>query len=515
MENLGQGEGLNVFSGTDSVSRYFDPDNLPLLPLVEIPSKLNPLRNEKVRIYAKMLTAHPALNVKALPALNMLRNEPSAASKSVVEASSGSTVLSLAMAARALYGNDNVCAYVTNKKPSDQLRLLRLFGLKIALYGGLAQQEPHDPKGIMSRLRRLAKADENICYLGQYDNDQNWKSHERWTGRQIWKQIPKVNVFCTTVGTGGCITGTGLYLKSQNPSVKNVGVCNVFGDPTPGPRHFPGFESSNFPWRETIDDFEEVSSVASYGMSMQLCREGIVAGPSSGEGLCGLIQYLEKMRISGRLSELADPETGEISCVFICCDLPYQYLDGYFDRLPESQFPPILNQVLLGCDQDKYSESWILSTRQAARMLSCSNQRKQRLRECKRRSNQTRMADVRQRTFRTRFLDLRQREDFETEHIPQSMSSPLKSLTPAIRDLFGNPETLHMIWTGLQSKFIQGEKELSPKKLPIVILCYDGDTSQMATSILRAKGYTAFSVCGGFCALKRFTPTRKLGDGDE
>ena len=41
-----------------------------------------------------------------------------------------------------------------------------------ALYGGLAQQEPHDPKGIMSRLRRLAKADENICYLGQYDNDQ-------------------------------------------------------------------------------------------------------------------------------------------------------------------------------------------------------------------------------------------------------------------------------------------------------------------------------------------------------
>lgn len=81
---------------------------------------------------------------------------------------------------------------------------------------------------------------------------------------------------------------------------------------------------------------------------MQLCREGIVAGPSSGEGLCGLIQYLEKMRTSGRLSELAHPETGEISCVFICCDLPYQYLDGYFDRLPESQFPPILNQV---CDQ--------------------------------------------------------------------------------------------------------------------------------------------------------------------
>lgn len=64
-------------------------------------------------------------------AFNMLRQEPSAASKSIVEASSGSTVLSLAMAARALYGNDNVCAYVTNKKQPDQLRLLRLFGLKV------------------------------------------------------------------------------------------------------------------------------------------------------------------------------------------------------------------------------------------------------------------------------------------------------------------------------------------------------------------------------------------------
>ncbi|KAI4221782.1 MAG: hypothetical protein L6R36_006639 [Xanthoria steineri] len=341
-ENMGQGEELNVFSGADSVSRYFDPDNLPLLPLVEIPSRLNPLRNENVRIYAKMLTAHPALNVKALPALNMLRHEPSAASKSIVEASSGSTVLSLAMAARALYGHDNVCAYVTNKKQPDQLRLLRLFGLKVALYGGLAQQEPHDPKGIMSRLRRLAKADKSVCYLGQYDND----------------------------------------------------------------------------------------------------------------------------------------------------------------------------HILLSCDQDKYSESWTLSTRQATRMLSCSAQRKQRRRECKRRSYLARVEDGYKRKAGTRCLDLRQPEDFETEHIPQSMSSPLNGLTPAIPDLFGDPDTLHTIWTGLQTKFERSERLISPKSLPIVILCYDGDTSQVATSILRAKGHTAFSVCGGFSALRRVTPTRKLGDED-
>ena len=123
-------------------------------------------------------------------------------------------------------------------------------------------------------------------------------------------------------------------------------VCNVFGDPTPGPRHFPGFESSGFPWREIIDDFENISSVDSYNMSMQLYREGIIAGPSSGEALCGLIKYLGKLRISGKLSELSDVETGEASCVFICCDLPYQYMDNYFDKLKEDQFPPIINKVL-------------------------------------------------------------------------------------------------------------------------------------------------------------------------
>lgn len=122
-------------------------------------------------------------------------------------------------------------------------------------------------------------------------------------------------------------------------------VCNVFGDPTPGPRHFPGFESSQFPWRETIDTFETVASVNSYEKSMQLSREGIICGPSSGEGLCGLLDYLQKAKDSGKLQDLADEDTGEISCVFICCDLPYQYMDGYFQKLSEDKFPPIYNKV--------------------------------------------------------------------------------------------------------------------------------------------------------------------------
>jgi len=149
---------------------------------------LNPLRADGVRIFAKMLTALPAQNVKSLPgmqisylssslpstpfplargiknkgksgcsfnpsfifylhvtvstsnktpklicrnpALQMLRSQPQARHQTIVEASSGSTVLSLGILSRALWGHDDVHAYVTNKKHPDSLRLLKFFGLK-------------------------------------------------------------------------------------------------------------------------------------------------------------------------------------------------------------------------------------------------------------------------------------------------------------------------------------------------------------------------------------------------
>jgi hypothetical protein len=148
-EAMSEFQFLNLFKGEDSVIKYFNPDLQPPLPLIEIPTKLNPFRSDNVRIYAKMLTALPAQNVKVFPgmpystlprenycsysitALNMLLHEPTAATKSIVEASSGSTALSLGMAARVLWGNEDVCAHVTNKKHPDQLRILRFFGLKV------------------------------------------------------------------------------------------------------------------------------------------------------------------------------------------------------------------------------------------------------------------------------------------------------------------------------------------------------------------------------------------------
>ena len=58
---------LNVYSGPQALQNYFDPDAQPMLPLVELPAKLNPFLDDDVHIFAKMFTALPAQNVKALP----------------------------------------------------------------------------------------------------------------------------------------------------------------------------------------------------------------------------------------------------------------------------------------------------------------------------------------------------------------------------------------------------------------------------------------------------------------
>ena len=60
---------LNIFTGPDGIRKYYDPDDQPLLPLVELPERLNPFYNDNVRIYAKMMTMLPAHNVKALPGM--------------------------------------------------------------------------------------------------------------------------------------------------------------------------------------------------------------------------------------------------------------------------------------------------------------------------------------------------------------------------------------------------------------------------------------------------------------
>ena len=200
-----------------------------------------------------------------------------------------------------------------------------------------------DRGGIQSAAKMVLESD-GIVNPNQYENDDNWQAHIRWTGPQIYKQLPEINLLCAGMGTSGTMSGLATYFQQVKPSVLRLGVCTAPGDRVPGPRSYALLQPVTFPWRDTVDLIEEVGSEDSFAYSLDLCREGLVCGPSSGFNLKGLLQTLEKRKAAGSLSSIRG-EDGLIHCVFLCCDLPYQYIGEYFQNLGPEKFHPIHNEV--------------------------------------------------------------------------------------------------------------------------------------------------------------------------
>ncbi|KAL2866890.1 putative cysteine synthase B [Aspergillus lucknowensis] len=482
---------LNVYFGQDSLKKYFDPDSQPPLPLVELPEYLNPYYQDGVRIYAKMMTMHPANNVKAMPAMNMLQSEVvPGKTKTIIEYSSGSTVISMSMIARVMHGVHDTRAYLSNKTSEAKLRLMQFFGLNISLFGGPSQPEPYDERGGIQSARRMAVESDDILNPNQYENDKNWQSHIRWTGPQILKQLPEINVLCAGMGTSGTMTGLGTYFKQAKPSVMRLGVCTAPGDRVPGPRSFALMKPVEFPWKEAVDTIEEVNSYDSFSLSLDLCREGIVCGPSSGFNLQGLFQMLEKRKQAGTLSELAGTDSA-IHCVFLCCDLPYQYISEYFQKLGPEKFHPIQNENLTRVDLYRYDESWerspvVLFTHfyespkfRSQDLLSTLVLRPQ----CS-------------------VLDLRTATDFGSWHLPGSVNIPLQSLDSHTQKPFANPKVLEAQWLELEGVLKEQGVLTKLRNQHVLVICYHGDTARVATSVLRAQNIQADSLRGGYQALK-------------
>ncbi|KAE8355074.1 tryptophan synthase beta subunit-like PLP-dependent enzyme [Aspergillus coremiiformis] len=489
MTNLNE---RNVYFGPDALKKYFNPDCQPPLPLVELPEHLNPYYGDGVRIYAKMMTMHPANNVKAMPAMNMLESSVvPGKTDTIIEYSSGSTVISMSMIARVMHGIHDTRAFLSNKTSEAKLRLMQFFGLKLTLFGGPSQPEPYDDRGGIQRACRMALDSDSILNPNQYENDNNWKSHIRWTGPQIYKQIPEINVLCVGMGTSGTMTGLGTYFKETKPSVLRLGVCTAPGDRVPGPRSFALMKPVEFPWKSAVDVIEEVNSPDSFSLSLDLCRGGIVCGPSSGFNLKGLFQMLGKRKIAGTLPELAGPD-GSIHCVFLCCDLPYQYIGEYFQKLDSDKFHPIQNAGLAKVDLYRYDESWerspiVLFTHfyDVPAVLS-----------------QSLLSDIKLRP-QCCVLDLRTAADFALWCLPGSVNIPLHSLDSHTQKPFSDPKVLEAQWLELETMF--HDSSVVTSKLTthhLLVICYNGDTARVATSVLRAKGAAADSIRGGYQALK-------------
>jgi len=471
----------NVFSGENAVLNYLNPDNNPPVALVELPSALNPFKDDGVRIFAKLMNTLPLTNVKSLPSYNMLMEAKKRGElnevETIIENSSGNTVFSLAIIAR-LLGINSTKAVVSNEISPGKLKMLRLFGTEVIVNKEPICPDPSDKTSGIYKAKVWAN-ENNWLNAGQYDNFDNPKAHEKWTGKQIWEQMNSdISIFCAGLGTTGTMVGTGRYLKNQNKDIKNVGVVRLSNNPVPGPRTRNLLQEIAFDWENIVDEVEEVGTVDSYKVSLDLCRYGFVVGPSSGFALKGLYNYLDKIKKAGKLDSLKNKD-GQINCVFICCDSPFPYINEYFEYLDENEFPTIENQEFL---HDNFESSKKIQFSDVSEYEITINEAYEEVFEED--AKKTWKLLLESGSIQSKegviVVDIRDSDDFEHFHIPNAVNIEYGKLEE-------NPEN-----------YIN---QLHGKR--IMVVCYRGNSSKLATSILRNKGIEAYSVKGGMTEWSR------------
>ncbi len=282
-------------------------------PLVKI-NKLNP--NSKVTILAKLEYLNPGGSVKDRIAKAMIEGaEKSGKLKKggmIVEATSGNTGISLAMAAavkgyRAIFTQPN---WMSKKKAI----MLEALGAEVERCETAVAIE--DPRSYKSTAKRIAK--ENDAFLtDQYSNPDNPRAHYEGTGPEIWKDTDgKLDYIVIGIGTGGTATGTVKFLKEKNSKIKFVApdpIGSIYSG-KPSPFFIEGIGHVFMPENvhlDMVDEFVRLQSREAIEMAKKLTKqEGILAGPTSGAAMYAAIEIAKRLKEKATIVAVF-PDSGE------------------------------------------------------------------------------------------------------------------------------------------------------------------------------------------------------------
>lgn len=287
--------------------------NTPLLELVNF-EKAN---NLNAKIVAKLEYFNPAGSVKDRVANAMIADaeakgvlKPGA---TIIEPTSGNTGIGLAAVGSAK--GYHVILTMPETMSIERRKLVAAYGAEVVLTSGSAGM-----KGAIAKAEELEKSIENAVILGQFVNLANPKVHYDTTGPEIWEQTEgKVDIFVAGVGTGGTVSGTGEYLKAQNPNIKVVAVepatSPVLSEGKAGPHKIQGIGAGFVP--DTLDTkvYDEVFPVpneAAFAVGREIARrEGILVGISSGAAVYAAAELAKRPENAGKTIVALLPDTGE------------------------------------------------------------------------------------------------------------------------------------------------------------------------------------------------------------
>ncbi|MDG2491415.1 MAG: cysteine synthase family protein [Flavobacteriaceae bacterium] len=139
----------------------------------------------------------------------------------IIETTSGNTGFSLAMVSL-IKGYKCILA-VSSKSSQDKINMLRAMGAKV--YVCPANVKADDSRSYYEVAKRLQKETANSIYINQYFNELNALAHYKTTGPEIWNQTNgQITHLVACSGTGGTISGSGKFLKEQNPDIQVIAV---------------------------------------------------------------------------------------------------------------------------------------------------------------------------------------------------------------------------------------------------------------------------------------------------
>ncbi len=264
-------------------------------------------------VLAKVETFNPGNSIKDRMALKMIevaeREGKLKPGATIIEGTSGNTGMGLAIAA---IMKGYKCIFTTTDKQSkEKVDALKAFGAEVIVCP--TDVEPEDPRSYYSVSSRLEKEVPNSWKPNQYDNPANAIAHYESTGPEIWEQTEgKITHLIVGVGTGGTISGTGRYLKEQNPNIQILGI-DTYGSVFKKYKETGIFDKNEIYSYVTegigedflpenvdfnvIDHFEKVTDEDAAKMTRRIPREeGIFAGNSAGSAMAGLVQMKNRFK---------------------------------------------------------------------------------------------------------------------------------------------------------------------------------------------------------------------------